>query len=126
MNPKLPKFRFYCDENFPIQTGKFLKSLSHNVEYSISRQKTRSLSDYAQIKKATKEQRIFISLDRDFRANKGLIEMAKKSYGVIIIQGSDLHPNRINRILKKHLKNISENKIKGKICRLSVDKISYE
>ena len=99
--------------------------MGHNVEHAISKSKTRSLSDYAQIKNAIQQKRIFISLDRDFRVNRGLIEMIKKSHRVIIIQSSDLHPDKINRIFKKQLKNISENKIKGKICRLSIDKIGY-
>ncbi|HLC38686.1 MAG TPA: DUF5615 family PIN-like protein [Patescibacteria group bacterium] len=125
MNPRMPKFHFYCDENFPIPTGKFLSSKGHNIIYTPIKRKPRKLSDFAQIKEANKHQRIFVSLDKDFKANKNLSEIISKSMGIILIQSSDPRSTKLITILKRHLKAISINKLKGKICRVSIDKINY-
>jgi predicted nuclease of predicted toxin-antitoxin system len=124
LSQRRPKFHFYLDENFPAPAGKFLKSLGHSIFYVTAKQK--SLSDIILIRKAIKEKRIFISLDKDFKTNENLIGSIRRSKGVILIQSSDPYSEKIISILKRHLKEISERKLKGKICRISIDKISFE
>ena len=126
MSRRRAKFHFYLDENFPTPAGKFLKSLGHSVFYVTVKNEFKSLSDAILIRKAIKEKRIFISLDKDFKTNKSLTGSIRRSMGVILIQSSDPYSAKIISILKRRLKEISGKKLKGKICRISVDKISFE
>lgn len=120
--PKLPKFRFYLDENFPVPAGKFLKSKGHNVLHVTSKNKFRGLSDFEQIRHASKDKRILMALDKDFKTNANLSAKIKKSPGVILITSSDPNSEKIISILKHLLSEISSVRIKGKICRISIDK----
>lgn len=125
MSSKLPRLRFYIDENFPKSAGKFLKSLRQNVKFVTEIKKARHKSDLWQLQYAIKDQRILLVLDQDFRHQKYLLNMVRKSYGILLIQSSDPSASKVIRILKKVLKDITIRKINGKICIASVDKIKY-
>jgi len=125
LSPRVPKFRLLCDENLPAPAGKFLKSLGHNVICIAPKGKRKGLSDLAQIKEAAKENRIFVSLDKDFRVNENLRGAVIKSAGIILVVSSDPQSEKIILILKRRLKEITARKMKGKICQVSVDKIIF-
>lgn len=125
MTPRQPKFKFYLDENFPVPAGKFLKRLGHNVVYGIKILGEAGLSDFKHIKESTKQNAILLAFDRDFVINKDLVARATKSSGVMLIIVADTKPSTAEKILRKILKNLTENAIKGKICHASVDKIEY-
>lgn len=126
MSSKPHKFRFLLDENFPAPAGKFLKSQGHNVESVIDKDKLRGKSDSAQIKEAIKQNRIFVSLDRDFDVNNNLATLINKSPGVILVESAEPSSKKVKDIISKALKKITEKKLEGKICRASIDKVRFK
>ena len=126
MSPRHPKFRFYLDENFPAPAGEFLKSRGHNVISVIAKKKLRSLSDLSQIKEANRQNRILVALDKDFKVNPILIGKIREGCGVILVESSNPRSEKIVALLFKILKKISAAKLKGRICRASVDKLIYQ
>lgn len=125
MSAKLPRLKFYLDENFPVPGGKFLKSMRQNVVFAVYLKQAKQKSDIWQLKYAIKTNRILVALDKDFSYQKQLIGLTKSSEGVILIKSSDPNLKKLNQILDKLLKNISQTKISGKICVVSIDKIKY-
>jgi predicted nuclease of predicted toxin-antitoxin system len=119
------KFRFYLDENFPVPSGKFLKNLGHNVVHVVDNKITRSLSDSNQIKRAIKQNRIFLALDRDFLTNKSLHALISKSPGVILIKSSDPNFQKINEIIGKLIKKFTKKSVEGMICISSTEKTEF-
>lgn len=122
MKHKHTRFKFYIDEGFPVPAGNFLKKERHNIEFVVTDIKKRSKSDEWQIKYATKNERIFIALDKDFKHKKSLKSLIKKSYGMILVQSSDPKSEKIIKVMKKVLKRISKIEIKGKTYLASIDK----
>jgi len=125
LSPKLPRLRFYLDENFPVSAGKFLKSMRQNVISAVETKHTRKKSDAWQLKYAIKHNRILLVLDKDFSFQKQLLGLAGKSMGVILVKNSDPSSKQWINIFSKLLKSISQTKISGKICIASIDKIKY-
>lgn len=121
----MPRLRFYADENFPAQAGKFLRSIFQNVEFAVENQKARGKPDSWQLKYAIKSKRILLVLDNDFKCEETLLDLAKKSLGVLLVKSADPRTMKVIQILRKAIKSISKNKLSGKICIASVDKISY-
>lgn len=121
-----PKFKFYLDENFPVPAGQFLRSLGHTVVEGIKVLKKAGLSDMKHLAASIKQGAILLAFDRDFKINSDLSGMAKGSLGVILVEATDTKTETAQKILKKVLKIMkSENTLKGKICRASIDKISF-
>ena len=119
------KFKFYLDENFPVPAGSFLRSLGHNVVVGIKILKKSGVSDQKHILESTKQKAILLALDRDFKIDSKYKEMIKNSPGVILIEATDTKTETATNILKKILKSLTSNKIKGKILCASIDKIKY-
>lgn len=124
MSPRPNKFRFYLDENFPAPAGKFLKTRGHNVLHVIDLPKFRSKSDLIQIRKATKEKRILVALDKDFLGNKNLENAISNSFGVLLVSSADPGSSKVIEILKQVIKLKHFNNLKGKLCIASIDKIN--
>lgn len=125
MSPRPLKFRFYLDENFPTRIGKFLGSIGHNVKYVVTNKTLRAKSDLWHLKQAIREKRIILGSDQDFKNFRLLLDLVVKSPGVIDIRTSDLSSKKIERILNRLLKKLTESRITGRICIASIDKISY-
>jgi len=126
LSSKPHKFRFLLDENFPAPAGKFLKSQGHNVESAAERKNLRGKRDSTQIKESIKQNRIFVSLDRDFEVNENLEGFIRKSPGVILVESALPDSSKLDLIMKKILKELTDHKIRGKICRASIDKVRFE
>lgn len=126
MSSKLPRLRFYLDENFPVPAGKFLKSIRQSVKFVVYDKNARSKSDLWQLKQATKLKRIFLALDRDFTHQESLMDLIRKSPGVILVHSSDPSSEKIKQILHKLIKKLESKKLSGKICVATVDKISLK
>ncbi|KKQ18086.1 MAG: hypothetical protein US94_C0041G0006 [Berkelbacteria bacterium GW2011_GWB1_38_5] len=122
MSPKINKFRFCLDENFPAPAGKFLRKLGHNVKFVIRDNNLRSLSDYKLLEFANKEKRIFLALDKDFRCNESLHNIITNGSGVILILSSDPVTQKVERIIQKWIECFSKNTLQGKLWILSIDK----
>ena len=123
-SPKHVRLRLYLDENFPAPAGLFLKNEHQSV--SFTKKKDKGNSDEDQMKAATKEKRILVSLDKDFKVNDNLKGLICKSMGVVLINCSQTDSENIINIFKKHLHSISNSEIKGRICRISIDKYEIE
>lgn len=102
----------------------FLKSEHQSV--SFTKKKDKGVSDEIQIKIAIKERRILVSLDKDFKVNDNLKGLVRKSLGVILVSYSQTDSENIINIFRKNLSSINTNEIKGKICRISIDKYEIE
>lgn len=124
MSPKHVRLSLYLDENFPVPAGMFLKSEHQSV--SFTKKKDKGISDEEQIKIAIKEKRILVSLDKDFKVNDNLKGLIQKSLGIILINCSQTDSENIINIFKKYLNFMNPNGIKGKICRISIDKYEIE
>lgn len=124
MSPKHIRLRLYLDENFPVPAGMFLKSEHQSV--SFTKKKDKGTSDINQIKIAIKEKRILVSLDKDFKVNDNLKGLIDKSLGVVLVNCSQTDSENIINIFKKNLNSININEIKGKICRISIDKYEID
>lgn len=126
MSSELPRLKFYLDENFPVPTGEFLKSLRQNVKSVVDDALARQKSDSWQIKQAIKTGRVFLALDKDFQ-HQQYSELIKKSPGVLLIRSANPHHEKINRILRRLIrgKQLTEKKIMGKICIASIDRVRY-
>ena len=68
MSSKLPRLKFYIDENFPVPAGKFLKSLCQNVKFVV----------FAKIDAKT-EKEVKIVLNIKFPPGKTFILESQKS-----------------------------------------------
>ena len=102
----------------------FLKSEHQSV--SFTKKKDKGTSDINQIKIAIKEKRILVSLDKDFKVNDNLKGLIDKSLGVVLVNCSQTDSENIINIFKKNLNSININEIKGKICRISIDKYEID
>jgi len=119
------KFKFYLDENFPVPAGSFLKSLGHNVVSGIKILREAGLSDQKHLQACIKQKAILLAFDRDFMIDTKYSKMIASSCGIILIEATDTRPETAKKILQKVFKDITDNKIKGKICCASIDKIKY-
>jgi predicted nuclease of predicted toxin-antitoxin system len=117
-----PKFQFYCDENFPAPAGKFLKSRGHTVYFARDYLKIGS-HDVSQLIFATKHELTFITIDHDFKSYSFPPTRIHDSYGVIILETDIRTEARYKQILIKLLQSTTPNQVRGRICRLSIDKI---
>lgn len=123
LGKRTDKLRLYLDENFPAPSGKFLRSLGHNILQVIDQKSSISLSDLSQIRKANKDKRILVALDKDFLFNKSLHTLISKGPGVILLKSSDTNYKKLNEIMMKLLKKINHEIIQGMICIASIEKI---
>ena len=120
MSPRRVRLKLYLDENFPVPAGMFLRSEHQSV--LLTNKKNKGLSDEDQIRTATKEERILVSLDKDFKINDNLIGLIKKSPGVLLVCCTLTDSESVINIFKKHLHAINSEKLNGSICRISIDK----
>jgi len=121
---KVNHYRFLADENFPVPAGKFLRSQRHNVKFVVEDSDLISLDDFNLLKFAGKEKRILLALDKDFRCNESLFKIISQGPGVILFSSADPGSNQLIKIIEKHLNQLTQNKVKGKVCRLSVTKVN--
>lgn len=125
LSPRPHKYKFYLDENFPVPAGKFLKSKGHHVEFGIDVFKKSGVSDLKHLKMSISKGAILLAFDKDFLVNVIYKRQVEKSPGVVLVEACDSKTETAIKILKKLLKELSENKIRGKICRASINKIKY-
>lgn len=120
MSSKKIRPKLYADENFPVSSATFLKSLGISIVHAYDH-KMINKSDLAHIKYAAKLERTLITIDRDFLYYSAV--NAKNSFGAIVISTGDATPNHISLICKKALPKISEKISKGAFIRITMSKI---
>lgn len=121
MSPRPHKFHFYCDENFPVAAGEFLKSKGHSVVYAHSVVKS-GVQDVTQLAYANKYNLTFLTVDKDFINPSFSHELIKNSCGVLIIQTDTPTEERYQEILRKFLLKVTPNQAKGRVFTVSIDK----
>ena len=99
--------------------------MGHNVVFGIKILGRAGLSDFKHAKESTKQDAILLAFDRDFIINDDLAAKISQSPGMILISAADTKTTTAEKILRKVLKNLTKNAIKGKICYASIDKIKY-
>ena len=125
MSPRPSKFSFLIDEGFPVPAGKFFEAKGHNVSYASLRRELRGATDLQLLRIATKERRIFVTVDRDVATDESLQGEIAKGHGVILIESTDPGEKHVRQILARVLQKLPEKRIDGKICRATVTKIDY-
>ena len=111
--------RFLADENIGLNVVKFLRSRRHSVLSVLENKNLRGMDDDFLISLANRENRIIITLDKDF--GELIFKKLKKSFGVILFR---LRDERDDNIIKafSNLLELRHNP-KGKFISVSEDRI---
>ena len=120
MSSKKIRLRLYADENFPVPSCTFLRSLGVSILHSYDLGFANK-SDKFHIKKAKELQRTIITIDRDFLYYSDI--SAKNSPGVIVISTGNSIPIHINKICFKYLVRVKPNQVKGSYIKISQNNI---
>lgn len=121
LSPQRPKPHLYCDENFPDYAGKFLKAKGYTVIYPSPEK--RGIDDVAQLLEATRIKSIFLTVDKDFMMSSFPPRRIRESYGVVVFKSDDPKLN-YRRMLNSLIKLLSTRNVSGRLCVVSVDKIT--
>lgn len=120
MSSKKIKLRLYADENFPVPSCTYLRSLGISIVHAYDFGYTNK-SDKFHIKKAKEFQRTVITIDRDFLYYSELT--TNNSFGAIIISTGNSTPIHINDICHKMLVRITPNLVKSSFIKITLTKI---
>lgn len=118
MSPRRSKPKFYLDENFPAQIGKFLQLKGYSIQYP--QLKYRGIDDVPQLQQASKLKAVFLTTDKDFRKPDFPARRIKESAGVVIFRTDD-PKKQYKRMAAKLLKVLEKNRFDGKLCEISID-----
>lgn len=124
---RIPKLHCICDQGFPRHAGEYLTRNGHNVSYAsdIPAWKQRSVADTTVLKRATREKRVLLVTDKDFKAYTFSRELTERSYGIAVFQTSLYTRDQFVKIADKLRANASMRRLRGRICLVSVEQISY-
>lgn len=111
--------RFLADENIPVSTVGFIRSLGHDVVHVLDLD-LQGTPDKELYDLAIKDQRYFITKDLDF-ANI-LYYKPSENVATLVIRLKDNHPGKINTILGNFLRNFKGG-FGGKLIILSENKV---
>lgn len=111
------------DENFPTYGGAFLRSKGHRVIHALQAARKAGYPDLYYIDKAIASGAIFLTLDKDFKADGSLRDKAAKGKGVAVVSIVRPEEKEIKAILLKLLNFLSKNQIANSVCKISSDKI---
>ena len=123
MPSKKIRIQFYADENIPIPTVTYLKSLGISIIHAYDKELI-NLDDKEHLNYSKKEKRVLISLDRDF--NKFKNESLTGHPGVILITVGNNTSIHINVVLSKILKHLTINSLKESLIRATINKLVRE
>lgn len=113
------RLKLYADENFPLTSIKFLKSLGISVVHAYSLENIQK-SDLYHLKVCKTMKRILITLDRDFGYNWTTL---KNHPGVILVRSGNLTPASINTVCQKAFKRLTPHFVSESLVRITTDKI---
>lgn len=119
MPSKKIRLQLYADENFPVGSVKYLKSLGVSIVHAYSFGNVKK-SDLYHLKFCATKQRALITLDRDFSYNWTTL---KNHPGVILISSGKQTPDAINKICTKSFHKLTPNFVSGSLVRITIDKI---
>lgn len=113
------RLQLYADENFPVTSVRFLKSLGISIIHAYSKDNVQK-SDLFHLKFSKSVGRILITLDRDFNYNWTTL---KNHPGVILVRSGRQTPTAINAVCKKAFKKLTLNFVSESLVRITTDKI---
>lgn len=97
---KSKKPRFYADENFFLESVKFLKSKGFNIVHAVEDLDYAGRDDKFHFDQADQNQRIFLTLDPDFLSNTSF-PLRKTAGVIIIVVPPKITDSKINAVLTK-------------------------
>ncbi|MFH1535622.1 MAG: DUF5615 family PIN-like protein [Patescibacteria group bacterium] len=119
MPSKKVRLRLYADENFPLGSVKYLKSIGISIIHAYSKNYIQK-SDLFHLKVSKALSRILITRDRDFNYNWGTL---KNHPGVILISPGSQTSDAVNKICNKVFKKITVNFVAESLVRTTTNKI---
>lgn len=119
MPSKKVRLRLYADENFPVGSVKYLKSLGISIIHAYSMGFVRK-SDPFHLKTSKNLNRILITRDRDFNYNWRTL---KNHPGVILVSPGSQTSDAVNQICEKAFRKVTSNFVSEALVRITVDKI---
>ena len=120
MPSKKVRLKLYADENFPVGSVKYLKSLGISIVHAYSKGYIQK-SDLFHLKISKSIERTLITRDRDFEYNWTTL---KNHPGVILISTASQTSDSINLVCKKVFKRLSPNFVSESLVRITTDKIT--
>ena len=113
------RLQLYADENFPVTSVKYLKSLGVSIVHAYAMGNVQK-SDSFHLKVSKTIGRILITLDRDFNYNWTTLE---NHPGVILIRSGSQTSAAINVICQKAFKKLTPNFVSQSLVRITNGKI---
>ncbi|MBI3293055.1 MAG: DUF5615 family PIN-like protein [Elusimicrobia bacterium] len=108
--------QFLVDENVAHSTVQFLRLLGHDV-LDVKEEHWFGLPDDKLVRIARREQRIILTLDKDF--GNILVFPPKQAVGVLLIDLRNPHPTAVNSLLKSFLKGKNDAFFRHKLFLLN-------
>lgn len=113
------RLKLYADENFPLGSVKYLRSIGISIIHAYSKNYIQK-SDLFHLKVSKTLNRTLITRDRDFRYNWSTL---KRHPGVILISPGSQTSDSVNKICNKVFKKITVNFVAESLIRVTIDKI---
>lgn len=120
MPSKKVRLQLYADENFPIGSVKYLKSIGISILHAYSKGYIQK-SDLFHLKVSKDLERILITRDRDFNYNWTTL---RDHPGVILISPGNQTSEAVNQVCRKSFKKITANFVSESLVRITIDKIT--
>lgn len=116
---KKVRLQLYADENFPVGSVKYLKSLGISIIHAYDKNYIQK-PDSFHLKISKSLGRILITRDRDFNYNWTTL---KDHPGVILISPGNQTSDAVNKICKQSFKKITPNFVAESLIKITADKI---
>ncbi len=113
------RLKLYADENFPIGSVRYLKSLGISIIHAYDKSYIQK-PDLFHLKISRDLKRILITRDRDFKYNWTTL---KDHPGVILISPGSQTSEAVNQVCRKSFKKITTHFVSESLIRISMDKI---
>lgn len=113
------RLRLYADENFPVGSVKYLKSLGISIVHAYSMGNTQK-PDLFHLKFSKSLDRILITRDRDFHYNWRTLE---KHPGVILVSPGSQTSDSVNKVCEKSFRKLTQNFVSEALIRVTSNKI---
>jgi predicted nuclease of predicted toxin-antitoxin system len=120
MPSKKIRLKLYADENFPVGSVTYLKSLGISIIHAYDLNHI-TKSDLFHLKVSKSLGRILITRDRDFNYNWTSL---KEHPGVILISPGNQTSDAVNQVCNKAFKKLTSNFIAEALVRVTIDKIT--
>lgn len=120
MPSKKIRLKLYADENFPVGSVKYLKSLGVSIIHAYDKNYIQK-PDLFHLKVSKDLGRILITRDRDFTYNWTTL---KDHPGVILISPGNQTSDAVNKVCKKSFKKLTPNFISESLVKITIDKIT--